>query len=165
MSLVSKRLALITRDHPSWQRNVLMEYGFKYDNYSLYTGNTDWYRIYSKVSAFIRRLRKGQPRMQMFDRVLNPIAVPNYEGSMALTMDNDIFLWENGETIQAVDLQSGKELFRVMVSEVRTAASKPCIISTKTNIFFHAVKICLRDESTDGVPSTAGAAAVEARIL
>eukprot|EP01068_Selenidium_serpulae_P017046 Selendium_serpulae@DN6342_c1_g3_i4.p1 len=137
MSLVSKRLALITRDHPSWQRNVLMEYGFKYDNYSLYTGNTDWYRIYSKVSAFIRRLRKGQPRMQMFDRVLNPIAVPNYEGSMALTMDNDIFLWENGETIQAVDLQSGKELFRVMVSEVRTAASKPCIISTKTNIFFH----------------------------
>lgn len=137
MGLVCKSFAFIARTHPSWQRNVLMEYGFKYDNYSLYTGNTDWYQIYGKVSSFIRRLRKGQPRKQLLDRVLEPIAIPNYEGSMALTMDTNIFLWENGEIIQAVDLRAGKEIFRVPVLEERTSTSRPCIISTKLNIFYH----------------------------
>eukprot|EP00923_Selenidium_pygospionis_P038783 GHVN01067512.1.p1 GENE.GHVN01067512.1~~GHVN01067512.1.p1 ORF type:complete len:726 (+),score=32.84 GHVN01067512.1:1506-3683(+) len=132
-----KAFDAISRSSPAWQRLVFEDFGFKYQNYSLYTGENDWCKLYSKAATFVRNLRLGQPKQFMFDKLLDPVSVPNYDGCLALAPDNRVLLWENGEIIQAVDIKDGREMFRISVLGERTDSSKPCLVNTKSHAFFH----------------------------
>eukprot|EP00922_Rhytidocystis_sp_ex-Travisia-forbesii_P004704 GHVS01006921.1.p1 GENE.GHVS01006921.1~~GHVS01006921.1.p1 ORF type:complete len:1068 (+),score=170.97 GHVS01006921.1:275-3478(+) len=129
-----------TLQQPLWQELVLKKYGFKYENYMLYTQLTDWHLMYAKANTFLKRLKNNAPYITPFKGLLRP-AVPGYQGSLAMTADSSTLLWENGEYLQVVDVNEGISLYSVRVEGVRDPmTSHPCLVNTQTKIFLHLNK-------------------------
>lgn len=132
---------LSTTVHQSlWQELVLKKYGFKYENYMLYSNRNDWHLMYAKASTFLHHLKKASPVLTRFKNLLLP-PVDSYQGSLAMTADCSTLVWENGEYLQAVDVNTGVCRYTVPVEGERDrVTSRPCLVNTQTKIFLHLNK-------------------------
>eukprot|EP00922_Rhytidocystis_sp_ex-Travisia-forbesii_P001543 GHVS01002145.1.p1 GENE.GHVS01002145.1~~GHVS01002145.1.p1 ORF type:complete len:1152 (-),score=194.65 GHVS01002145.1:551-4006(-) len=129
-----------TLQQPLWQELVLKKYGFKYENYMLYTQLNDWHLMYAKANTFLKRLKNNAPYITPFSGLLRP-AIQGYQGSLAMTADSSTLLWENGEYLQAVDVNEGISLYSVRVKGIRDPmTSHPCLVNTQTKVFLHLNK-------------------------
>ncbi|CEM31506.1 unnamed protein product [Vitrella brassicaformis CCMP3155] len=126
--------------HPSWQELVLKDFGFKYENLVMYTGQNDWRLLYARVAGFIANLRNGTPVKTVWPQLLEPLTGVDYEGAVAMSADTSLLLWENGRVLQVVDMEEGRTLFTKEIDPEqypRNRETRPCIVNTKTRAFVH----------------------------
>ncbi|KEP64615.1 UNVERIFIED_CONTAM: hypothetical protein HHA_305630 [Hammondia hammondi] len=185
--------AVCTLQHQQlWRERCLRRFGFKYENYLLYTQGWDWKLMYAKANMFVKTLRNSsgsardlaaetrhsllpqpptffssqraaqQPAPRGGDTRsgdganrsapspalrcphLLPPAFPDYEGSLALTTDSTLLLWENGVYIQCIDLSASRERWRSRVGcGPRGRSSKPALAASRTKVVCHVNK-CLK---------------------
>ncbi|EPT31653.1 F-box domain-containing protein [Toxoplasma gondii TgCatPRC2] len=122
---------------PLWREFVSKKFGRKYENYVTFTGDSDWRCLYLKISAFISNLRRGNAKVKYYPALLEPPLSDSYEGCLAMTTDCSRLLWENGRVLQCVDVEQGKELWRVSVSNRKSGASRPSVVVGKSKVFLH----------------------------
>lgn len=133
-------LVCTTTQQPLWQELVVKKYGFKYENYMLYAQLRNWHLMYAKATTFLRNLKNASPLVTAFKGLLLP-PIHGYQGSLAVTADCSMLLWENGEYLQAIDVNEGLCLYAVPVAGERDSVnSHPCLVNTQTNIFLHLNK-------------------------
>eukprot|EP00918_Siedleckia_nematoides_P050557 GHVU01110728.1.p1 GENE.GHVU01110728.1~~GHVU01110728.1.p1 ORF type:complete len:190 (-),score=24.79 GHVU01110728.1:103-672(-) len=113
------------------------EFGFKYENYMLYTGRVcSWLQLYRRIAIFVANMQRGTPKTSFFPRLLTP-PIKDYDGTMAITADSNMLLWENGEWLEAIDLRSHTRKFRQAVWGPRTPTSHPCLVNNHLYVFLH----------------------------
>eukprot|EP00916_Digyalum_oweni_P023627 GHVL01039206.1.p1 GENE.GHVL01039206.1~~GHVL01039206.1.p1 ORF type:complete len:433 (-),score=51.81 GHVL01039206.1:248-1546(-) len=136
---VATSLLEVSEDHVGWQDLVLKSFGYKYENFMLYNSdsNLTWKRLYAKLSAFVENIRESRPVTTVYPRLLSPSNGSYYEGAVAMSADCKLLLWENGSTIQAADLETGKMLFERDIPGRGARTGRPCIVNTRDKIFLY----------------------------
>uniref|UniRef100_A0A0G4HE26 F-box domain-containing protein n=1 Tax=Chromera velia CCMP2878 TaxID=1169474 RepID=A0A0G4HE26_9ALVE len=128
----------VVSDHPHWQVFVLKDFGFKYENYVMYTNQHDWKNLYGRVSNFVTNLKNGTPQKTTWPRLLQPVeASSSYEGAVAMSADCRMLLYENGKELQGVDIVEGRQIFSTPLTAARDRHTRPCIVNTKKKVFVH----------------------------
>ncbi|PFH32579.1 F-box domain-containing protein [Besnoitia besnoiti] len=122
---------------PLWREFVSKKFGRKYENYVTFTGDQDWRRLYLKISKFISNLRRGNAHVSYYAALLEPPLSDAYEGCLAMATDCSRLLWENGSVLQCVDIDKGKELWRVPVAHRKNGSSRPSVVVGKSKVFLH----------------------------
>lgn len=122
---------------PLWRDFVGRYFGRKYENYVAFTDEHDWRQLFIKIAAFISNLRRGKAEVHCFRSLLEPPECDSYEGCLAMTTDCSRLLWENGRILQCVDVNQGKEVWRVAIDDRRDVSPRPSVVIGKTKVFLH----------------------------
>eukprot|EP00745_Piridium_sociabile_P021944 TRINITY_DN339_c0_g2_i3.p1 TRINITY_DN339_c0_g2~~TRINITY_DN339_c0_g2_i3.p1 ORF type:complete len:1103 (-),score=108.71 TRINITY_DN339_c0_g2_i3:2962-6270(-) len=137
---VNRSSCELLKDHPSWQELVLKEFGFKYENYAMYSETNEWRLLYARITLFLGNMQAGTPVQTVFPNLLQRLACRDYEGAVAMSPDAKLLLWENGQCLQVVDVNCGKSIFMIPISVEeypRNRDTRPCIVNTRTKVFVH----------------------------